>query len=105
MEINLNLDPAEIAKKLTEALTNQAFSELFKKAVEDELKEITKSTYNTDSVMRRVVKQFMEQQMYKVLNEEYSEKAKELIRQKLEESGKLEEYAGKLMDGLKFDRY
>jgi hypothetical protein len=105
MEIQLNLDPAEIAKKLTESLTNQAFTELFKKSVEEELKVITSSNWNNgDSVMRRAVRSFLEAQMYKVLNEEYTEVAKNIIRKKFDEN-KLAELAEKFVERIKLSDY
>lgn len=105
MDVQLNIDPAELAKNITNALTSTAFSEMFKTAVEEELNEITKSTYNSNSVMRRVIKNFFEVQMRKVLEEEYTEKAKIMILQKFESDGKLDEMADKLLSRIKLNDY
>lgn len=104
MEVNLNIDPAELAKKITEALTNEAFSDLFKKAVEDTLTELSKKEYSNDSIIKRTVKEFFTKKMVEVLEQEYSERAKEICRATITD-GKLQELANVFASRIRLSDY
>lgn len=105
MDINLNIDAKELAGKITDALTNEAFSEMFKKAVDEELKRITSSGgWSGQNIIQSTVRQFFERKMADILEKEYSEHAKQLL-QKYFEKNKLEELASEFVSKVKFSSY
>jgi hypothetical protein len=86
MDLQLNINAEELAKKLTDALTTEAFFKLFKDAVEAELKRLTESnTWNgTNSIMRNTVARFIENEMQKILNDDYKPQIQAAIKSRFQ---------------------
>jgi len=86
MDLQLNINAEELAKKLTDALTTEAFFKLFKESVESELKRLTESNAwnGTNTIMRRTIEGFIAEEMRKQLDNEYKPKIQAAIKARLE---------------------
>lgn len=101
MDLQLNINAEELAKKLTDALTTEAFFKLFKEAVESELKRLTESNAwnGTNSIMRRTVENFIADEMRTLLNNEYKSKIHAAIMARFEKED-FEKMAAELADRI-----
>lgn len=107
MDIKLDFDAAEVAAKLHDAIASSAFKEIFTKAVQKHIEEITKSNgwsggYQT--VVDNVIKSFVTEQMRSILDTEYKDRIREKILDKFI-SGKIDELADKFIDRISLSNY
>lgn len=105
MDIKLDFNPEEVAQKMTEAILTSTFKEIFAKAVTEECKKLTESSWNTNSIIQNAVKNYFEITIRQMLQTEYKEQIEALIREKIT-GERLTELCDQLVEKIKVgDRY
>jgi hypothetical protein len=104
MDIKLNFEAKEIAEKLHEAIITTSFKEIFSKAVELECKRLTEGDWNTDSIIRGAVKNYFEITIREMLNNEYQEPIKDIIRKQIT-GERLDNLCEELVEKIKVEKY
>jgi hypothetical protein len=102
MDIKLDFDPKEIADKMHEAIISTTFKEIFSKAVTEECKRLTESSWNTNSIIQNAVKNYFEITIRSMLNTEYKEQIENLIREKIT-GERLEKLCEELVEKIKVE--
>jgi hypothetical protein len=102
MDIKLDFDPKEIAEKMHEAIISTTFKEIFSKAVTDECKRLTESSWNANSIIQNAVKNYIEITIRSMLNTEYKEQIENVIREKIT-GEKLEKLCEELVEKIKVE--
>ncbi len=102
MDIKLDFDPKEIADKMHEAIISTTFKEIFSKAVTEECKRLTESSWNTNNIIQNAVKNYFEITIRSMLNTEYKEQIENLIREKIT-GERLEKLCEELIEKIKVE--
>jgi basic membrane lipoprotein Med (substrate-binding protein (PBP1-ABC) superfamily) len=104
MDIKLNFEAKEIAEKLHEAIITTSFKEIFSTAVEQECKRLTEGNWSTDNIIRGAVKNYFEITIRQMLNEEYQEQIKGIIRKQIT-GERLDNLCEELVEKIKVEKY
>ena len=99
MDIKLDFDSEEIAKKLHEAIINSTFEKLFTDAVKVEIQRLSETSWSAQNIVSSVVKDYVRQAMRDILESEYKETILKMVRAKITDE-RLDKLASELADKI-----
>lgn len=83
MEIEVNISAEDIEKSITEAVANSAVGESMVKEIQDAIKESLTSSYNRDSVIKRLATRQVEGVITDLLLTTYKEQIRSAVAEQM----------------------
>lgn len=83
MEIEVNISAEDIEKNITEAVVNSAVGESMVKEIQDAIKESLTSSYNRDSVIKRLAARQVEGAITDLLLSTYKEQIRAEVAEQI----------------------
>jgi len=104
MDIKVDFNPEDVAKKLAEAIASSSLNALFETAIKKHIDSLNNSSGWMEKVIDDVVRQMTSDVIHTVYNENYREQIRQLILKKFTDE-KLEGLVSRFLDKLDLSRY
>lgn len=85
MDIKVDIDAELINKKVSDSILESAIGTKLKEVIEEQVSSICKDSYNSPSVVTKIVKDIVVQKVREIISEEKKEEIEKLVTEKLTE--------------------